>query len=199
MPMLPKIASLFMAVCVPVVDRSISSSSLLCEVDVPFPYAPDISNISAGYQRTQSAALAEEQMGDIYLRRSDREYDKLVEGASFADAAGIHSSRGEGPRSSREALRNMFSQYAFQRLQLRRKEPRVNIFWGSGALEKEAESEEGGCLLRIVFTCLSRQTDCRRYSIPSKAEKGTSLVTSQRIGIEPLASLAPSRNNGTLA
>ena len=127
MPMLPKIASLFMAVCVPVVDRSISSSSLLCEVDMPCPNAPDISNISAGYQRTQSAALVEAHVGDTYLRRNDREYDKLVEGASFADAAGIHSSRGGGPRSSREALRSMFSQYAFQRLQLAGEESSVNI------------------------------------------------------------------------
>ena len=125
--MLPKIPSIFMAVCVPVVDRSSSSSSLLCEVDVPFPNAPDISNISAGYQRTPSAALAEEYVSDIDLRRSDRECDILVEGASFAAAAGIQSSQDGEPRSSREALRNMFSQYAFQRLQLRRKIPRVNI------------------------------------------------------------------------
>ena len=165
--MLPKIASLFMAVCVPVVDRSISSSSLLCEVDMPFPSAPDISNISAGYQRTQSAALAEEHVGaalakehvgDIYLRQSDREYDKLVEGASFADAAGVHSSRGGGPRSSREALRSMFSPYAFQRLQLRRKESRVNIVWSSGISEQEAESEEGGVLI-TYSVYMSEQAD----------------------------------------
>ena len=92
------------------------------------------------------------------MRRSDREYDKLVEGASFADAVGIHLSRGGGLRSSREALRNMFSQYAFLRLQLRRKEPRVNIVWSSGVSEKEAESEEGRVLI-TYSVYMSEQAD----------------------------------------